>query len=127
MIKKWDIVIIILLVVLSFIPELVLGVFLKKDYDSKYAQVTVEGKVYKNIPLSTHRGEDIIEIKTDEGINIVSVKDDKVAIIEADCPDKICIQPGYIDEVGESLVCLPHRVMVEIKGETSDDGVILSY
>lgn len=127
MIKKWDIAIIILLVVLSFIPELIFGVILKNDYNSKYAQITVNGKVYKNIPLSSHKGEEIIEVKTESGINIVSVKDDTIAIIEADCPDKVCMQPGYIDKVGEHLVCLPHRVMVEIKGETSDDGVILSY
>ena len=127
MIKKWDVIIIILLVVLSFIPELILGVFLKKEYNSKYAEITVSGKLYKNVPLSAHKGEDIIEVKTDQGINVVSIKDDKVAIIEADCPDKICMGPGYINKVGESLVCLPHKVMVEIKGETSDDGVILSY
>ncbi|WP_286909055.1 NusG domain II-containing protein [Clostridium sp. UBA1652] len=127
MIKKWDIVIIILLVVLSFIPEVIFGVVLNKNYNSKYAQITVNGKVYKNIPLSAHKGEEIIEIKTESGINIVSVKDDTIAIIEADCPDKVCEKPGYIDKVGERLVCLPHRVLVEIKGDTSDDGVILSY
>ncbi len=127
MIKKWDIVIIILLVVLSFIPAVIFGVVLNKDYNSKYAQITVNGKVYKNIPLSAHKGEEIIEVKTESGINVVSVKDDAIAIIEADCPDKVCVQPGYIDKVGDRLVCLPHRVMVEIKGDTSDDGVILSY
>lgn len=127
MIKKWDIVIIILLVVLSFIPAVIFGVVLNKDYNSKYAQITVNGKVYKNIPLSAHKGEEIIEIKTESGFNVVSVKDDTIAIIEADCPDKVCVQPGYIDKVGDRLVCLPHRVMVEIKGDTSDDGVILSY
>lgn len=127
MIKKWDIVIIILLVVLSFIPAVIFGVVLNKDYNSKYAQITVNGKVYKNIPLSAHKGKEIIEIKTESGINVVSVKDDTIAIIEADCPDKVCVQPGYIDKVGDRLVCLPHRVMVEIKGDTSDDGVILSY
>ena len=127
MIKKWDIVIIILLVVLSFIPAVIFGVVLNKDYNSKYAQITVNGKVYKNIPLSAHTGEEVREIKTESGINVVSVKDDTIAIIEADCPDKICIRPGYIGKVGEQLVCLPHRLMVEIKGDTSDDGVILSY
>lgn len=127
MIKKWDIVIIILLIVLSFIPAVIFGVVLNKDYNSKYAQITVNGKVYKNIPLSAHKGEEIIEVKTESGINVVSVKDDAIAIIEADCPDKVCVQPGYIDKVGDRLVCLPHRVMVEIKGDTSDDGVILSY
>ncbi|MBL4932719.1 NusG domain II-containing protein [Clostridium paridis] len=127
MIKKWDIIIIILLVTLSFLPELIFGVILKKDYKETYAQITIEGKVYKNIPLSTHKGQDSIEIKTKYGVNIVEVKDNKIAIIDADCPDKICMKPGFIDSVGENLVCLPHKLMVEVKGETSEDGVILSY
>ncbi|MDD7792657.1 NusG domain II-containing protein [Clostridium sp. 'White wine YQ'] len=127
MIKKWDIIIIILLVTLSFLPELILGVALKKDYKETYAQITIEGKVYKNIPLSTHKGQDTIEIKTKYGLNIVEVKDNKIAIIDADCPDKICMKPGFIESVGENLVCLPHKLMVEVKGETSEDGVILSY
>ncbi|WP_238885639.1 NusG domain II-containing protein [Clostridium sp. YIM B02551] len=127
MIKKWDIIIIILLVTLSFLPELIFGVILKKDYKETYAQITIEGKVYKNIPLSTHKGQDSIEIKTKYGLNIVEVKDNKIAIIDADCPDKICMKPGFIDSVGENLVCLPHKLMVEVKGETSEDGVILSY
>ena len=127
MIKKWDIIIIILLVTLSFLPELILGVILKKDYKETYAQITIEGKVYKNIPLSTHKGQDTIEIKTKYGLNVVELKDNKIAIIDADCPDKICMKPGFIESVGENLVCLPHKLMVEVKGETSEDGVILSY
>lgn len=127
MIKKWDIVIIIILIAIAFIPTMVFSVISKRDYNGTYAEITVNGKVFKEIPLTNHKGEDKIPIKTDKGINIISIKDNEVSIIEADCPDKICIKPGYISKVGDSLVCLPHRVMVEIKGQTSDNGVILSY
>ena len=38
---------------------------------------------------------------------------------EANCPDKLCIHQGKISKNGETIVCLPHGLIVEIK---SDDN-----
>ena len=128
MFKKWDIIIIIVLLVISFIPEIIFGFGMKKNYNRTYAEITVAGKVYKKIPLSEHRGEDIIDIKTKFGYNKVIVKDQSISISESDCPDKVCMAPGYISKRGDSLVCLPHRLMIEIKGDQNeDDDIINAY
>ncbi|GAB6169187.1 flavin-based extracellular electron transfer system protein EetA [Clostridium carnis] len=124
MFKKWDIIIIVFLMIMSFIPEVILGVILKNGYNSTYAEITVAGKHYKNVPLSAHAGEDILDIKTEYGENVIIVKDNKIGIIEADCPDKVCMNPEFIEKPGESLVCLPNRLMIQIKGETEDDIII---
>ena len=124
--KKWDIIIIIFLLVISFTPEIVLGMKYKKSFDLTYAQITIGGKLYKNIPLTGHKGEEEIAVSTKNGYNIIKVKDESIAIIEADCPDQVCIEPGYINKPGQSLVCLPHKVMIQILGE-NDDDIILSY
>ncbi|WP_300382559.1 NusG domain II-containing protein [Clostridium sp.] len=126
MFKKLDFVIICILMILSFLPEVILGATAGKSYNNTYAEVTVSGKMYKTIALSEHVGEDILEVKTDDGINIIKIKDNKIGIIEADCPDNVCMNPEYIENAGQSLVCLPHKLMIEIKG-ISDDEVILSY
>lgn len=126
MFKKLDFVIIGVLMILSFLPEIIYGTTVGKGYDKTYAEITVNGEVYKTVSLSEHSGEDIFEVKTDEGINIIKVKDNKIGIIEADCPDQVCMNPEYIEKAGQSLVCLPHKVMIEVKG-ISDDDVILSY
>jgi hypothetical protein len=116
MFKKWDIIVIVVLLCVSFIPELIFGVFMKKNYSGTYAVITVEGKTYKKIPLSEHRGEEKINVKTKYGYNIIDIKDQSVSIIDADCKDKICIKEGIISKPGQNLVCLPHKVMVEVKG-----------
>lgn len=116
MFKKWDIIIIIVLLCLSFIPELVFGVIMGQKYNGTYAEITLEGKTYKKIPLSEHRGEDKVYVKTQYGYNIIEIKDQSVGIIDADCKDKICIKSGVISKPGQSLVCLPHKLVVEIKG-----------
>ena len=48
---------------------------------------------------------------------------------EADCPDQICYSPEFVSKPGETIVCLPHRVVVEVKGEAPDkDGTdIIAY
>jgi hypothetical protein len=128
MFKKLDVVIIVILLVVSFIPELIFGVILDKSYNNTYAEITIDGKFYKRIPLSVHRGQENMEIKTNNGYNILIIKDNSIAIIDGDCKDKICIKSGYIKNVGESLICLPHKLMIEIKGNKArEEDVILAY
>lgn len=119
--KKFDIVIIIILIILSFIPELIFGIVMGKGYNGTYAEITVDGNFYKKIPLSEHRGEDKIDIETKYGYNIIDIKDSSVSISDADCKDKICIKSGTISKAGESLVCLPHKLMVEIKSNGNNN------
>lgn len=118
--KKWDIIVIIILILLSFIPELVFGIVMGKSYTSTYAEITIDGRLYKKILLSEHRGEESLDVKSKYGYNIIDIKDDSIRILDADCKDGICIKSGFISKTGESLVCLPHKLMIEIKG--SDDN-----
>ena len=124
--KKWDIIIIILLLIGSFTPEIILGAKMKKQYNITYAEITIGGKLYKKVGLTGHKGEETIEIKTKWGNNTLLIKDEQIAMVDADCSDKVCLEPGFIDKPDRSIVCLPHRVMIQIIGE-SDDDIILSY
>ncbi len=63
------------------------------------------------------------EIKTgknNENINVLVIKDGKAYITEADCPDGICKDYRPISFVGETIVCLPHKVVIEITGNNTD-------
>lgn len=120
MFKKWDIIIIILLICLSLTPELIFGIMMNKNYTGTYAEVTVDGKLYKKILLSEHRGEEEINVKTKYGYNTIQIKDDSIGIIDSDCPDKICVNSGFISKPGDLSVCLPHKLMIEIKSNNSE-------
>lgn len=126
MIKKWDLVLLIALLLLSLVPE---GVFIFSGSDRMLegtkAVVQVNGSVYKEIPLSEHHGTDTFTIQTADGYNTIVVKDQKIGIIEADCPDKICIQEGFIRNPGETTVCLPHKVMIEIRSTATEEPDII--
>ena len=74
--------------------------------------ITLEGREYGRYPLDS---DITLEIKSDGGNNILEIKDGKVSMIEADCPDGYCVSTGKIFRNGETIVCLPHRLVVEIR------------
>lgn len=59
--------------------------------------------------------DQIYTIQTEKGYNILQIQNRTATIIEADCPDQICVQQKTITHSGEMIVCLPHKVVVEIK------------
>lgn len=118
--KKWDVIIIGLFILLSFLPAAVFSVRAKQEVGGYYAVITVQGKVYQTVELTGHVGRDEIVIETELGKNIIEIVDEKIGMYEADCPDKICYSPEYIAKSGETIVCLPNRVVIEVKGEVPD-------
>ena len=48
------------------------------------------------------------------GRNLIRVEEGAVMVVQADCPDKICVHTGPISQEGEVIACLPHGVMIYI-------------
>lgn len=82
--------------------------------DGRMVRVTVDGKEAGTYPLSR---DDTIRIEGVGGSNTLVIRDGQAAMEEADCPDRICVEHAPVDSVGETIVCLPHRVVVEVLSE----------
>lgn len=71
--------------------------------------------------------EDNVLVFTDEagGQNVLAIRDGKAYMSEADCPDKLCMGQKAISKKGESIICLPHRLVAEVTagGEAEMDAV----
>ena len=78
------------------------------------ATITVDGRLIKAISLDGHR--ETFRIEGIGGHNIVEVDSAGIRIIDADCPDKLCIHQGWIKNIPQMIVCLPHRVIIRISG-----------
>ena len=83
--------------------------------------VTVNGKTLGQYSLSEDMTLDIRTGENDIHSNRLVIKDGKVFIESADCPDGICAKHRPISKEGESIVCLPHRVIVTIESKPSDN------
>lgn len=74
-------------------------------------EITIGGVVYGNYSLNE---EQQIEIVGDDFVSILHISDGKASMVEADCPDQICVNHKAIHLKNESIVCLPHKVVVKV-------------
>ena len=80
-------------------------------------QVTLDGKVYGTYSLEK---DQVIEIEEGSLYNKIRVEDGKVYMEEANCPDGYCEEQGKISRHTQTIVCLPHKLVVEVL--ESDNG-----
>lgn len=89
----------------------------------KYVSVQVNGKEIKKIIFDKSIVGKTIPIETKYGYNLIEVGDNEISVIEASCPDQIDVKQGRISRIGETIVCLPNKMVIEIKGVDSEDGI----
>ena len=58
---------------------------------------------------------DLVVEGPDGGNNTVHVEHGRIAVTAADCPDQLCVHQGYIEDDLIPIVCLPHRLVIEIE------------
>ncbi|HHU49675.1 MAG TPA: NusG domain II-containing protein [Clostridiales bacterium] len=83
-------------------------------------QVTVEvdGEIWGTYNIPAKGDERVVRIDAgDNRYNIMIIADSGVLIREANCPDQICVNWGNISRPGQTIVCLPHKVVISITGE----------
>lgn len=80
------------------------------------ARITRDGAVVEEIDLD-QVGEGYSFVLEDEsGRNTVRVEQGRICISEADCPDQVCVNQGWISDGTVPIVCLPHKLMIQIIG-----------
>ena len=92
----------------------------KASADCGSIRITVEGVEYGTYSLGENQ-----KIKIN-GTNTARIRDGECRMIEATCPDHLCIHQPVIDARGGMIICLPNQVIIEgIPAEDSgnDDSV----
>ena len=80
--------------------------------DGNKAVITVNEQVVAELSLNSDIKK---EVRTEYGVNTVEISNGECFVSFADCRDGVCINRGKISKIGESIVCLPHKLIVEIK------------
>ncbi len=75
--------------------------------------VTVDGEEFGMYPLSQDR---VIDVENAFGVNRIVIKDGSAYMEAADCPDKYCMTYQPITKTNQSIICLPHRLVVQVEG-----------
>lgn len=120
--KKRDV--ILLCAILAVCAASFFAVMLFQSGEGSSVRISVAGEAYGEYSLSE---DQTIEIDNEYGRNVVIISGGKVYMSEADCPDGYCIGQGEKGKSGQTIVCLPHKLVVEIigdgSGETEPDGI----
>ncbi len=83
--------------------------------------VKVDGKEYGTYSLLEDR---TVTIENNGHVNKITIKNGAVQMAESSCKNQLCVKQGQIFSTDKSIVCLPNRVTVEIKGEDGEYDVI---
>ncbi len=113
---RYDIIFISVMLCLSLL--LVIMMFLSKKIGTK-ACVEIDGELIAEYSLSVDG-----EYPLNGGSNILKIESGEVYLIYADCPDNTCVKTGKIHYVGQSIICLPNRLTVIIRGADNTVDVI---
>lgn len=118
-IKKGDILILAAVLCLAALSFLCINLF---SSPGNMVEIKVNNKVVKQMALD----EDFVFDVEQDGIktNTIKAENGKVSVTYANCPDLICQHHKEISNTGESIVCLPNKVVVSIVGGDDEvDGV----
>ncbi len=88
-----------------------------------YAAVQSHGKEIARLPLNTDAKLPVGNART--GYNLVRVADGAVSVERADCPNQICVREGEKRYAGETIACLPHKLIITVKQESPQQDALV--
>lgn len=83
--------------------------------ESAQVVLHIDGQFVDTYPLMIDGTYDIDDLEKGH-YNVLEIKDQVVSMVEANCHDEICVRTRPINKSGQSIVCMPHRVVIEIDG-----------
>ena len=89
--------------------------FTRVDSEVCHAVITQDNVILYDIPLTGHTGTENIVIADEHGANTIRIEDESIAVIDADCPDHVCVKTGKAMKKGDVIACLPHKLLIQVK------------
>ncbi|MBO0487870.1 NusG domain II-containing protein [Vagococcus fluvialis] len=135
--KQWrfmDGVVIICLILLSFTPLIVFGINQKNQSPENglIAIIKIDGKEVDRFEINekTKHFEKTYYPGKDK-YNIIEMEAGRIRVKEDNSPDQIAVRTGWISRAGQTSICLPHKLVVELvsanPADDDDDDMIISY
>ena len=113
------------IVLITFLCILIIALFLP-SFMAKNEKLTAEifhnGEIVRTVSLSDCEAEEITV-----GDCRLLFEKDGVSFLESSCEDSLCIKRGKLKNKGDTMACVPQKVVVVIKGEKAEDFHISTY
>lgn len=88
------------------------------------AEISVNGRREGAYVLSSLPASGKTLTLTGSGVTLeVLLERDGVSVLGSDCPGHDCVKTGKITAAGRSIVCLPGRIVITLRGAANDTGI----
>ena len=114
-----DIILVAVVLLIAFIGGIYLFCF---RAEGNTVTVTVDGEYFGEYSLSEDMEEYIYSGENNAQYNHLVIREGKAFVDKASCPDGICSDHSAIFRDGESIICLPNKVVVTVNSRVSDDA-----
>ncbi|MDH8679144.1 NusG domain II-containing protein [Fusibacter bizertensis] len=121
--KKNDVILMGIILIVGLIALFAMKMVQSNDQSELQVLIKHDGVVIQSYPF-TEKTDETYVYEEDGERNVIQIKDGLVSMIDADCRDQICVKTQSISNNGEIIVCLPHKVTVEIFSDQAVDDVL---
>lgn len=121
--RKYKNDIIFIAAILAVVAIAAVALFLLRGEGSTVT-VEVDRQIIGTYSLAIDR---VVDITTDDGeMNHLVIRDGKAFMESATCPDGVCVSHRPISREGETIVCLPHKVVVTVIGGNENEPDVIA-
>ena len=113
---------VVLAVVITLLATAGLLLFNLLKTQGDYVSVKINGEEKYRYSLSENVDTVIYTGENNNQENRLIIENNQAYVVSADCPDKICVGHRPVSNVNESIVCLPHKVVVEIVSDEAENA-----
>lgn len=124
LLKPYDYLLFVLLVVGSFLPLFLFEAQAQSDTGDRYAIVRINGEEVDRFNLEEIDAMEKTYYPAEGQYNIVEIKDGAIRVCEDNSPDQIAVKTSWIYRNGQTSICLPHKLVIEIKQAGASDYLI---
>lgn len=125
-IKPFDLIIIVLLILLSFMPAAFISIQGAENEDTDvYAVISIDGEEVERVRLTGNKEHrEMVFYPSSDQYNVVEIEGERIRNKEDNSPKQIAVKRDWIENPGETSINLPHRFLIEIVSEAPVESEI---
>ena len=106
-----------------FLAAGILGsVLVLRKQEADRVEIVQDGTVLYELDLAGEEDR-VFDVEYEGRVNRIEIRDHQIHVLEADCPDQVCVNMGWLDSAAP-IVCLPNHLVIQFtEGSGSLDAV----
>ena len=84
----------------------------------------MNGNPVTEVDLNNPEPNRLIKISGPLGTSVAEIKSGAIRMKFSPCPDRYCMETGWIDQPGQVIACVPNRIIIKIVADKNSVDTI---